>query len=158
MKVIYLTVAAVVLSGCATHSRFNKTGAGMMAWDNNLSAAFVVPAIDDKKDKPKLCMQMAMSINDLNYKATASLSEAALKIFEKIPKDAVNASNDEILKISSEFIQTAKALQVSTERTSFLQVGGFYLCQFQANGMSEANVSALAATLINSAASIGVSE
>jgi hypothetical protein len=128
------------------------TGAGMMAWDNNLSAAFVLPGTE-KVNKPKLCMQMAMSMNDINHKATASLSEAALKISEKTAKDA---PSEDLVKISSELTKTAKALQVSTERTSFLLVGSFYLCQFQANGMSEENVSTLATTLINSAASIGV--
>ena len=152
MKMLCLAVLATLLSGCATHSRFNDTGAGIMAWRNDLSAALVVPAANSSSS-PKACMQMALAMNDVNSKVTANLSDSVLKVFEKIPS---NSTPEDVAKVNSELIKTAKALNVSTERTAFLLVGSFYLCQYQANGMSDANLASLATTLIKSAASIEV--
>jgi hypothetical protein len=138
------------LSGCATHSEFNSTGAGVMAWKNDLSAALIVPG--NNSNLPRACMQMALTMNDINSKTSANISDSLLKVFSTIPKDATPS---ELAKFSNELTKTAKALNISTERTTFLLVGSFYLCQYQANGMTEANVKEIADTLIKTAGSIG---
>ncbi|MFH4749841.1 hypothetical protein WMQ67_26720 [Vibrio harveyi] len=145
MKNYILLISTAVMFGCSTHSEFSKTGAGMMAWDNDLSAALV-------NNNGKTCMQMAMSMRDTSANATANVSDAILKVVDKIPDDP---TPQELIKLSGELEKTSKTLRTSTERTSFLLVGSFYLCQFQANGMSEHNVKALANTLITTAGGIG---
>lgn len=45
VKITLYLYLVLVLTGCATHSEFNKTGAGIMAWKSDLSAAFVIPAL-----------------------------------------------------------------------------------------------------------------
>lgn len=150
MNKLFFLILTIALTGCATYSQFSPTGAGVMAWKNDLSAALVVPGSSNNA-VPRACMQMALTMNDVNSKTTASISDAILKVFEKIPR---NATLEELAKISSELTKTAKALNVSTERTAFLMVGSFYICQFQANGMAEANVKEVATALISAAANI----
>lgn len=98
-------------------------------------------------------MQMALTMNDINSKTSANISDSLLKVFNSIPE---NATPSELAEISNELTKTAKALNISTERTTFLLVGSFYLCQFQANGMTEASVKEIAETLIQTAGGIGV--
>jgi hypothetical protein len=49
-----------------------------------------------------------------------------------------------MVKIQNETIKLSQALNVSTEKTSFLIAGGFYLCQLQMNGMPNDVVAGLA--------------
>ncbi|EPF2927910.1 hypothetical protein ACSL9C_000747 [Vibrio navarrensis] len=151
-KLLLATLSTSMLFGCSTHSEFSKTGAGLMAWDNDLSAAIIVPGQDNR---PNACMQMAMTMRDTSSKVNANVSDALLKVVNQVP---TNATPQELINLSSELTKTSKTLRTSTERTSFLLVGAFYLCQFQANGMSETNIKALADNLITTAGSIGNNE
>jgi len=147
MKKIILLVS-MLMAGCSTHTEFSSTGAGMMAWDNDLSAALVVPGTNGK---PNACMQMAMTMRDTTASTNANVSDAILKVVDKIPE---NPTPKQLASISSELAKTSKTLRTSTERTSFLLVGSFYICQFQANGMDPVSVAKLAQTLILTAGSI----
>lgn len=148
MKKLMILSCMLFISGCSTYTEFSSTGAGMMAWDNDLSAALIVPG-DNRRQKA--CMQMAMTMRDTSSNVTANVSDAILKVVDKIPD---NPTPQQLAEISSELTETSKALSTSTERTSFLLVGSFYLCQFQANGMSDDSIAQLAQTLIVTAGSI----
>lgn len=121
-----------------------------MAWKNDLSAALVVPG-----DSTKACMQAALSMNNLSSNTSASLSGAMLQEMRENPGNLTSA---DIARFSSVISQTAKELNVSTERTTFLSIGALYLCQYQANGMSAAAVERVAKHLISEAAAISTDD
>ncbi|MDD2761700.1 MAG: hypothetical protein PHH11_15590 [Methylomonas sp.] len=151
MNRLILIVLFFTLAGCSSiHSDFNDSGTSLMAWENNLSAAYSIPPGDKSSERPKACMKMALAMIDSSNKLDVSLSDALVKVLAGIP----SSDSKELLKVTSEIIQLSKAFNISTERTSFLLAGGFYLCQYQANGMSENNVKEVALKLIEAAAQL----
>ena len=153
LKLIFCIAIMVLLFGCATQSRTNKTGAGIFTWKTDRSAAITYPAgaAGTKMPYARGCMQMALSMTDSNSKIEAALSDSILKIIDKLPK---NPKSEDLAKITTEIQRTSKALNKSTERTTFLMVGYFYLCQLQANGLSEDKVVTLGTAIVEGAANL----
>lgn len=150
-----LLLSSLIVSCVSTHSKLNKSGAGIITWETDRSAAVIIPASENRGIQG--CMQMALSMTDIHSQFEAGLSDSILKVIDQIP-DPTNPSAEDLAKIKNEIEKTSKALNVSSERTSFLMVGSFYLCQLQANGMPHTEVKKLTATLINAAAGLKYSE
>lgn len=151
MKRIWLAfVVFASLSGCAIHSTLNRSGAGIVAWKNDLSAALVLPAVNEG-ERVKACMQTALTMHDVSAKVEASASDAILQVMEIIP---TQPTPQELARIRTSIKETAQALNISTERTSFLMVGGFYLCQLQANGLDNGATKEIALAVIDAAKNI----
>lgn len=62
-----------------------------------------------------------------------------------------NGANNQLVVSASAI---ANALNVSSERTTFLMVGGFYLCQMQANGLDGEKLADATKLLIEKASSL----
>ena len=139
----------LLLTGCAgqnwsNHEKGSTTGAGVINWNTNESAALIIPA--GQRTHPAACMQMALTANDTTKSIQASVSAALLSVVNKIP---ASATPSDLAKVVISLESVAKALNTSTERTTYLQIGGFYLCQLQANGLTEESVNLLMQALIN---------
>lgn len=155
-KIIGFVILFFLISGCATSSRFNKTGAGMFAWKNDRSAALVV---GKEEGDPKACMQFAMVANSISVEAQAKVANSLLALSGVVSKSrgAQEGGDDaerNAVAISGALESIASALNTTTERTSFLMVGSFYICQLQANGLANAEVSKLMLELIKQAATL----
>ncbi|WP_421261351.1 hypothetical protein [Aeromonas jandaei] len=135
MKLLVYVLTAMFLSGCSTHSIQEKNGTELVVWDSNLSAG-VTPAAGQK-----MCMQLAITSENKQTKNDVVVNDSIANLIKAgVPRDKA----EEMLKIQNESMKLSKAINVSTERTSFLIAGGFYLCQLQMNGMKEELVADLA--------------
>ena len=157
IKLVALLCFATLFCGCcSTHSKMSDTGSGIFTWKTDRSAAVTYPAGKDGKIKhSRACMQMALSMTDSSSKIEAAISDSILKIIEKIPDEP---SASDLIKITSEIQKTSKALNKATERTTFLMIGSFYLCQLHANGLSENFIKELGKELIKAAADLEYNE
>lgn len=135
MKLLVYVLTAIFLSGCSTHSIQEQDGTKLVVWDSNLSAG-VSPASGQK-----MCMQLAITSEDKQTKNDVAVNDTLVKAIANLPS---NPSDSELVRVRNEIIKATRALNVSTEKTSFLIAGGFYLCQLQMNGMKDEIVANLA--------------
>ena len=155
IKLVALLCIATLFCGCcSTHSKMSDTGSGIFTWKTDRSAAVTYPA-SGKIGHARACMQMALSMTDSSSKIEAAISDSILKIIEKIPAEPTAR---DLIKITSEIQKTSKALNKATERTTFLMIGSFYLCQLHANGLSEDFIKELGKELIKAAADLEYNE
>lgn len=122
-----------VLSGCSSHSIQEKDGALLVSWDSNLSTGVMPPP------GRKMCMQLAITDKNKQVDSDISVNDTVLKLM-----GITGAQSSDLIKVSNSVINKSQALNVSTERTVFLSVGGFYLCQLQLNGLPDEMVANLA--------------
>ncbi|MDE2420068.1 MAG: hypothetical protein KGO49_02655 [Gammaproteobacteria bacterium] len=146
LKKNLIIATTVALSGCAGQYWANgesgsKTGAGVIHWDTNQSAALVIP----NGSSPKACTQIALTTDNDTKKTQANVSNSILSVISKIPP---TSTPGDLVAITSELTKVSQALNTSTERTTYLQFGGFYICQLQANGLENDKVGTLMTALI----------
>ncbi|WP_188151463.1 hypothetical protein [Teredinibacter waterburyi] len=128
----------------------NKETVGtILVWEADTSAAILF------KDG-EACMQTALAIKTANMKAEAKLSDAILnlsKTAQAVAADpAATASSQALLDVSGSIQEAASMLTTTTERTAFLNMGMFYICQIAANdSITPAQAGTLITTLITSA-------
>jgi hypothetical protein len=128
-------LGTLFLFGCSTYSIQEKNGSSLIVWDSDLSAG-VSPAAGRK-----MCMQLAITSENKQTKNDVVINDSIANLIRAgLPKDKA----EEMVKIQNETIKLSQALNVSTEKTSFLIAGGFYLCQLQMNGMPNDVVAGLA--------------
>lgn len=136
MKNNILLIVILGLHGCSTLDPIyfkrssiafdkNNTQGSMSVWNSDLSAS-----IENRNGK--VCMQRAMTAKSFNRKTEAKFSDSILQMSKGIinnnnstPKDLVNFQN--------EVKETLSLLTTSTERTTYLDIGLFYICQMAMN-------------------------
>ncbi|WFO49737.1 hypothetical protein [Aeromonas veronii] len=135
MKLLMCILITIFVSGCSTHSIQNNNGAKLVVWDSNLSAG-VSPAPGQK-----MCMQLAITSENKQTKNDVVVNDSVANLIKAgLPREKA----EEMVRIQYESIKLSQAINVSTEKTSFLIAGGFYLCQLQMNGMPNEIVAGLA--------------
>lgn len=139
------------LAGCGVQTHSENNGAYIMAWDSNLSAAVAPPA------NQKMCMQLALTSVDKKSNTNVSITDAIGNVIYKLPSGNTGNAED-IIKYSNDLLKTSKSLNVSTEKTAFLLAGGFYICQFQMNGMDSKDVKALASEWLRLSSSLATTK
>lgn len=106
-------------------------------------------------------MQTALAIKTANIKAEAKLSDAILNLSETAPSIAKQAttegqapaSSGDLAKVTTTIQEAANMLTTTTERTAFLNIGMFYICQIAANkSINEVQANTLINTLVTSSA------
>ncbi|MDX7830021.1 MULTISPECIES: hypothetical protein [Aeromonas] len=133
-SLIYISIM-MLISGCSTHAIQNNNGAKLVVWDSNLSAG-VSPAPGQK-----MCMQLAITSENKQTKNDVVVNDSVANLIKAgFPREKA----EEMVRIQYESIKLSQAINVSTEKTSFLIAGGFYLCQLQMNGMPNEIVAGLA--------------
>lgn len=167
MKFKYFTALLVVIftmSACTQlgGSRFKRsyisikdakqeTVGTLFVWEADASAAVLF------KDGGA-CMQTALAIKTANMKAEAKLSDAILNLSEtanKVADNSKDVSSSALADVSASIKEAASMLTTTTERTAFLNVGMFYICQVAANkSLTPEQTNALINSLITSASAM----
>ena len=143
----YLSVATRRVPATSTTPAVpSQTIGTLLVWSNDVNAGVIYEDGD-------ICMQRAMATKVLS--ANGSLSApASLISLSKAVEGAVNQGEPEAaIALSGAISQAAAALSMTTERTAFLDIGLFYLCQLEANeSITPAQAAALTGQLITEAA------
>lgn len=130
----------------------DKTVGTLFVWEADASAAVLF-------EDGEACMQTALAIKTANIQAEAKLSDAILNLSETASIIASQAARDgqapasagDLAKVTTTIQEASSMLTTTTERTAFLNIGMFYICQIAANkSINEAQVNALINTLITS--------
>lgn len=162
---IGITLAAL-LSGCAQlggtkfkHSyssikdKDNKETVGtLFVWEADTSAAVLL------KDG-KACMQTALAVKTTEIDAKAKISEALLSLSQTaaaVAASPASAPSQPLADVTASIKEAAKLLTTTTERTAFLNVGMFYMCQLAANNsITQEQTKLVLEALVKAAASVG---
>lgn len=166
-KIAIIFIALFTLSACAQlgGTRFkrsyvsikdanDKTVGTLFVWEADASAAVLF-------EDGEACMQTALAIKTANMQAEAKLSDAILNLSETasaISKQAEKdgeapAGADSLAELTATIQEAASMLTTTTERTAFLNIGMFYICQIAANkSINEAQANSLINTLVTSSA------
>jgi hypothetical protein len=157
-----MLVVALLSVGCAQlgGTRFKRsylsikdvndqTIGTILVWEADTSAAILF------KDGGA-CMQTALAVKTTEFEAKAKISDALLSLSKTAATVASNpgaTANQPLADITSSIKEAAQLLTTTTERTAFLNIGMFYLCQIAANkSLTPGEADALADTLIKAAA------
>ena len=135
MSKIFVVFSLVIsLCGCETLTgawgkrssiAFVKdSGGSLSVWDAEMSAAVAYKS-------GKICMQRALAVKNVDKATAIKLSDSILALAEAAKKVSTDS---ELASISTSLKETASLLTTSTERTTFLDLGMFYICQISANG------------------------
>lgn len=152
MKIIFLIIMTILFSGCATTKRssvaFRKdTGGSLSVWNAEMSAAIAY-------NNGKMCMQPALVAKTTNVDVDLKVSEALLNL-TKAQLIASDKGASNLADLGVNIKQALAVLTASTERTTFLSSGLFYLCQLGANGLvSQQDMNAEIGKLIEESARI----
>jgi len=162
MRAVSTIIILVSISGCSAyfkrsidtvhHEKTKEHIGTVIVWANDTNAAIL------NKDG-KVCMQNALAIKTTNSTADVKLSEALLKL-SKVEEKNLEASpsenNEALLSVTSSIKQAATLLTTTTERTSFLNTGMFYLCQILSNShIRDEDAKLILEQLVVSAAGLG---
>lgn len=156
VRTFFLALLVLNVSGCATTKRssiaFRKdSGGSLSVWDANMSAAVAY-------HNGKMCMQRAMAIKNLDAGAELQVSQAMLRLSESYKAAAAGggAAAGDLATLSATLKQTATLLTTTTERTAYLDMGLFYICQIAANdSITPDKTNELLRTLIISGSIVG---
>ncbi|MDX1490760.1 MAG: hypothetical protein R3332_05700 [Pseudohongiellaceae bacterium] len=166
-KLIFVLVVLFTISACTQlgGTRFkrsyvsikdanDKTVGTLFVWEADASAAVLF-------EDGEACMQTALAIKTANIQAEAKLSDAILNLSETASSIAAQAATDgqapasagDLAKVTTTIQEAASMLTTTTERTAFLNIGMFYICQIAANkSINEAQANTLINTLVTSSA------
>ena len=166
-KLIILLIAVFTVSACTQlgGTRFkrsyvsikdaqDKTVGTLFVWEADASAAVLF-------EDGEACMQTALAIKTANIQAEAKLSDAILNLSETASSIAASAVADgtapagteELAQVTTTIQEAASMLTTTTERTAFLNIGMFYICQIAANkSINKAQANNLINTLVTSSA------
>lgn len=130
--VIMSLLLAFSVAGCATVKRssiaFQKdSGGSLSVWNADMSAAVTYP-------QGQMCMQRALAVKTVEAELTTKVSEAIIALSDVAKNAASTGQNAELASLVASIRQTAALLTTTTERTAFLDLGMFYVCQISANG------------------------
>lgn len=158
---VILTVSACTQIGGSRFKRSylsvkdsqNQTVGTLFVWEADSSAAVLFKG-------GEACMQTALAVKTANMQAEAQLSDAILQLSQAASKIAsepmkANESEKALAEVSGSIKEAANMLTTTTERTSFLNLGMFYLCQISANkSISQDQTSILLKELIKNSSAM----
>ena len=127
-----------------------KTVGTILVWEADTSAAILFR-------NGEACMQTALAIKTANMEAETTLSDAILNLSKTaqaavVEDPAATVSSQALLDVSGSIREAASMLTTTTERTAFLNMGMFYICQIAVNhSITPTQADTLISTLITSA-------
>ena len=128
-----------------------RTIGTLFVWSSEVNAGVIY-------EGGNICMQRAMTARAMSGSLDASANaEAPASVLAGMTAAAAEASDSGNIEaaaaISAAIAQAATALSATSERTAFLDIGMFYICQLSANGrLSVPETNQLALQLVESAA------
>lgn len=162
ITILALAVSGLMTAGCENLglTKFKQsylsvagrqgTVGSIFIWSNDVNAAVVY-------SNGQICAQRAMTARETDIEASANLSAAVADLTTAAAAAAASddTSDESLLALSATIRETAKMLTTTTERTAFLDVGLFYICQLSNNAsISDDQTATLTTTLIESAGSL----
>jgi hypothetical protein len=142
IKVMALVAAAgFCLSACSSvtgawgarsavsYKKANGDHSGtLFVWENDMNAAVLT-------EFGAVCMQRAMAANAESIAVNGDLSDAILSLSGPIASGGAGSAeaSESLASVSTTLGQSITALSTSSERTAFLDIGMFYICQLGAN-------------------------
>lgn len=155
MARIRIFAAALVLaslSGCFASMKQHSnaflvdSGGSLSVWEAEMSAAVAYP-------DGQMCMQRALTAKAIDAQGSANVSAAILQLAGAV--QTAKASGEDLASITGSLKETVTLLTTSTERTAFLDLGLFYVCQMSANGaLTDTQTAEVIRTLALAAATI----
>lgn len=161
-RILVALVMSLLLSGCAQlggtyfkksyvsikNADTKETEGTLFIWEADTSAAVLF------KDGGA-CMQTALAIKTANIEAQTKLSDAILNLsktaLQATATSGQTTDKEALLEVTGSIQEAAQSLTTTTERTAFLNVGLFYICQIAANkSLPESEVKEVVTTLIKS--------
>lgn len=125
-----------------------RTIGTLFVWSNDVNAGMVY-------ESGHVCMQRAMTMEAMTGGGSASVPSSLVSLSEAARTALAEGDSESAIAISGAISQAATALSTTTERTAFLDIGMFYLCQLEANRAITPDQSAmLTQQLIRDAATI----
>lgn len=120
----------------------------LFVWSNDVNAGMITKDGD-------VCMQRAMTVRSSSAQGEATVPASIVSASAALEAAAAQGQDQAAIALSGAISQAAAALSTTTERTAFLDIGMFYLCQLHANGaVSDHQAVVLAAQLIRDSALI----
>ena len=136
-KVVFLVSILTLLSGCETLTgawgkkssiAFVKdSGGSLSVWNAEMSAAVAY-------ESGQICMQRALAVKTIDTETAVKISDSMLALSTAAQAAIKDGDSSDLASITTSLKETASLLTTSTERTTFLDLGMFYLCQISANG------------------------
>lgn len=158
LKKIVIVLSVGVLSGCSAFSTWYGETKPMMTfaelpskstlfvWSPKNSAAFV-------NAEGKACVQGAEVFHEKS--GSVDVSNELLGILKGVQLSSESSSDEKAIAIS--LANDIISLKTNSERTTYLSIGMFGLCQLQANGgITPAELLTLVSELIASSLKVGV--
>lgn len=158
LKAITAVATTVILSGCSAFGSWYGETKPMMTfaelpskstlfvWSPKNSAAFV-------NAEGKACVQGADVFHEKS--GSVDVSNELLGILKGVQLSSESSSDEKALAIS--LANDIISLKTNSERTTYLSIGMFGLCQLQANGgITNQELLTLASELIESSLKVGI--
>jgi len=161
-RIMMTLILSFMLSGCAQlggtyfkksyvsikNADTKETEGTLFIWEADTSAAVLFKG-------GGACMQTALAVKTANIEAQTKLSDAILNL-SSAALQATSATDqttdkESLLEVTGSIKEAAQSLTTTTERTAFLNVGLFYICQIAANdSLPKSEVKEVVKTLIES--------
>lgn len=155
---ILLIFLVSALQGCTAWTKRSSiafvkdSGGSLSIWDADMSAAVGY-------ETGQICMQRALAIKTIDASTSVKVSEAMLALAGAAQTAVASGKSADLATITASLKETATLLTTSTERTTFLDLGMFYLCQISANGgVTDQQTAELIKVISIAGASINTSE
>lgn len=123
-----------------------NTAGTLFIWSNDVNAGMI-------NNQNKICMQRAMTARGGSAGIEAQAPAAIFNLSEAAMEASQKSDSDAAATMSAAIAASVTALSTTSERTAFLDIGMFYLCQLAANGtINGAQADGLTRQLFTSAA------
>jgi len=164
VKIFSVVLISVSMFGCTSYFKRSHTSikddmgkpiGTIFVWEADSNAALL-------NAEGQVCMQNARAVKTRDVGATAKLSDAVLELTKATtnqvtnPKaSASNGNKQALVDLGGTIKEAATLLTTTTERTSFLDAGLFYICQLSSNGsLSETGTKSVTDLLIKAASGL----
>ena len=134
---LVLVSVLVLLSGCesltgawgkqSSIAFVKNSGGSLSIWNAEMSAAVAYKS-------GQICMQRALAVKTIDTETAVKISDSMLALSAAAQEAIKDGDSTDLASITTSLKETASLLTTSTERTTYLDLGMFYLCQISANG------------------------
>ncbi|QTC91758.1 hypothetical protein [Brevundimonas goettingensis] len=160
LVIVAAVVATGVLSACDTIPKYgsrslisladqqHQTIGSLFVWSNDVNAGMITR-------NGEVCMQRAMTTRTSSFGGSASAPSSLIDLSKAARTAADKGDEAAAIQLAAAYREAAASLSTTTERTAFLDIGMFYICQLEANGaISQSQAALLTQQLIRDTATM----
>lgn len=124
-------------SGKMIPVKTKETIGSLFLWEADTSAAVVYPK--DSDGNSKMCMQWALAVKSSDMSSNLKVSDTLLNLSKAVSSMAAAVPNggtppQSLVDMTNTLKETTQLLTKSSDQSTYLNVGMFFLCQMAANG------------------------